>query len=339
MASADRSAANHLINRISEEPYKYDFFRLMRHLQSAYRDNPRFGNGTRLKHDSIRLRQEVSLKFASSTVTRLDKHENTDKVDIYTLCFGLWGANGPMPHELTQYVIDRIHHDKDTAIADFADIFHHRLLTLFFKAWADAQKAVDYDRPEDAHFPRFLNSFSGLGMPGFANRDSIPDRSKAFYSGHLSSSTQHGSGLQSILEDYFEIKTELETFVGHWMELPKDCCCRLGESESTGLMGQNIIVGEQVWDRQLKFRIVMGPMDQSDYQRMLPGKQAYAMIKDWVSLYTNQVLFWDLQLILKAEGAKPVSLGESGQLGWTTWLMTGSLEEDSKDLILNPEIF
>jgi predicted component of type VI protein secretion system len=63
------------------------------------------------------------------------------------------------------------------------------------------------------------------------------------------------------------------------------------------------------------------------------------MLKDWVSLYTDQVMLWDLQLILKAEAAEPIVLGESGNLGWGTWLMTESLKEDSEDLIVDPELF
>ena len=339
MASTDRTAADRLIESINENPYKFDFFQLLRKLQAAYPENPRIGESLRLSQDLLRLRQEVSLTFASSIIKRVEKDEETEILNVFNQFFGLWGANGPMPHEVTQYVLDQKRDHNDSALADFADAFHHRLLSFFFKAWAGSQKAVDYDRPQDANFPRFIGSFWGAGMESFCNRDSIPDRAKTFYSGHLSSTTQHESGLQAILEDFFGIKTQIKSFVGHWLTLPEDCCHYLDESESTGFLGQNTILGETVWDCQLKFRIVMGPMEKDEFERILPGGKSYQMLKDWVSLYTNQVMLWDLQLILKAEEVDPIELGESGHLGWSTWLMTEPLKEDSGDIILDPEIF
>lgn len=339
MASTDRATTDRLIESICENPYEYDFFQLMRKLQAAYPDKPRIGKSLRLNQDAVRLRQEVSLAFAPSTIERVEKDEETGTLNIFNRFFGLWGPNGPMHNELTQYVLDQARDYDDSTLADFADVFHHRLLSLFFKAWADANKATDYDRPEDAHFPRFINSFFGAGVESFRRRDAIPDRAKTFYSGHLSSATQHKSGLKAILEDFFGIKTQIQSFVGHWMTLPEDCCHRLGESKSTGLLGQNIIIGQKVWDRQLKFRVIMGPMSKEDYKRILPGSKGYQMLKDWVDLYTGQVMLWDLQLILKASEAKPTVLGKSGQLGWNAWMMTKPLKEDSKDLILDPEVF
>ena len=339
MAGKDRTAADHLIESIRGNPCEYDFFQLMRKLQAAHPDNPRIGESLRLCQDFVRLRQEVSLAFASSTIKRVKEDEETGALSIFSQFFGLWGANGPMPHEMTQYVLDQKRDHDDSALADFADVFHHRLLSFFFKAWADSQKAVDYDRPEDAQFPRFVNSFFGAGMESFRNCDSIPDLAKTFYSGHLSSTTQHKSGLQAILEDFFGIKTQVQSFVGHWMTLPEECCTYLGESGSTSLLGENIIIGDTVWDCQLKFRVVMGPMKKEDFERTLPGGKAYQMLKDWVNLYTSQVNLWDLQLILEAEEAEPVVLGGYGHLGWSTWLMTEPLKEDSGDIIVDPELF
>ena len=339
MADTDGQSTDSVAANMRKNPFEYDFFQLLRKLQAAHPDKPRIGESVRLQQDFVRLRQEVSLAFATSTIKRIEPDAQSSIVHVFNQFFGLWGPNGPMPHELTQYVLDQKRDHDDTAIADFADVFHHRLLSLFFKAWANSQKAVDYERPQQARFPRFFNSFFGAGMDGFCERDSIPDRAKTYYAGHLSSATPNQSGLRAILEDFFSIPARIEPFVGFWMELPADCRYRMGGSRSTGLLGQNLIVGERVWERQLKFRIVMGPMQRSDYERMLPGNRAFQMLKDWVRLYTRDVMFWDLQLILKAEEASQVQIGTSGCLGWNTWLMTNPLRQDSTDLILNPEIF
>ena len=45
-----------------------------------------------------------------------------------------------------------------------SNIFHHRMLSLFYRAWAVNQKAADLDRPDVHDFARYIGSFFGLGM-------------------------------------------------------------------------------------------------------------------------------------------------------------------------------
>ncbi len=81
----------------------------------------------------------------------------------------------------------------------------------------------------------------------------------------------------------------------------------------------------------------MGPMNLKDYERMLPGGKSFARLKAWVRNYVGDELGWEVQLILKAGEVPAVRLGETGRLGWTTWLQTRLFEKDSKDLILGED--
>ncbi len=60
--------------------------------------------------------------------------------------FGLFGPNGPLPIHLTEYAHERQLQAKDNTFVEFCNVFHHRLLSLFYRAWAVNQKSVDFDR-------------------------------------------------------------------------------------------------------------------------------------------------------------------------------------------------
>lgn len=335
MADTDGQTPDHLIQEIAEDPYRFDFFRAVRLLQSRFPDRPRIGESITLSQDPIRFGQNPSLAFAPSTIEELRPGANgVPRLFVHFL--GLFGPNSPLPIHFTEYARERVLHVGDNTIPGFFNIFHHRLISFFFRAWAANQKVVDLDRPGDHHFSAYLGSFLGLGLDSLRDRDAVPDAAKLFFSGRLSGSAKNAEGLEAILQDFFGIKTEIQTFVGRWMDLPADSLCQLGQSPETGSLGVTTIVGTRFWECQLNFRIRLGPMRLVDLERMLPCGQAFKRLRDWVLNYVGQEFFWDLQLSLKADEVPQVKLGESGRLGWTTWLKTKPFTRDAEDLVLVP---
>jgi type VI secretion system protein ImpH len=248
---------------------------------------------------------------------------------------GLLGPNGPLPLHLTEYARDRQRNHDDPTFARFLDVFHHRMLSLFFRGWAQAQPTVGFDRPEEDRFGVYLGSLAGVGMPSYRQRDAMPDLAKQHYTGHLSCQTRHADGLGSILGDFLKLPVKLEEFVGHWLILPRDCHWRLGESATTGTLGVSTTVGARVWDRQYKFRVRIGPLSLRDYERMLPGGLSLKRVVAIVRNYVGDQLEWDLHLILRQAEVPTIRLGAAGQLGWTTWIASQPLARDGDDLLLN----
>jgi type VI secretion system protein ImpH len=250
--------------------------------------------------------------------------------------FGLFGPNAPLPPHLTEYAHDRKLHHGDRTLQAFMDVFHHRLISFFYRAWATNQKTVDLDRQNGERFSLFVGSVFGLGGEAQRNRDSIPDWAKLHFAGRLATQVRSAEGLEFILREYFEVPAELQTFVGHWMDLPADSICKLGETRQTGTVGANAIVGLTVFDAQLKFRIRLGPMKYKDYERLLPGGTSFERIRQWVLNYCGEQYFWDVQLVLEAEEVPSSQLGKAGRLGWTTWLKSQPFTRDADDIILVP---
>lgn len=335
MANPDRPLSDPLVEEIAKNFFAFDFFRAVRLLECRHPELPRIGHSFSPSQDPIRFGQRPSLIFAPATLQ--EPAIDGDSVPkVFASFFGLFGPHGPLPLHLTEYAYERERHFDDRTIVAFFNLFHHRLFSFFYRAWAANQKAVDLDRADDQRFGIYLGSFFGVGMEALKARDAVPDSAKLFYSGRLACQTRNAEGLEAILGDFFDVPTEVEPFAGRWLDLPADCLCKLGRSPETGSLGVTSIVGSRFWDCQLSFRVRMGPLSLADYERMLPSGKSFERLRGWIRNYLGERFNWDVQLVLQAAQVPAICLGKSGQLGWTTWLKIGAFTRDPDDLILIP---
>ncbi|MCA9131664.1 MAG: type VI secretion system baseplate subunit TssG [Planctomycetales bacterium] len=340
MASEDGAAGAAVeewrLQELAQAPYKFDFYHAMRLLECVFRDAPRLGRSLRLADEPLRLSQEPSLKFAATAVANFQASDEPQQERLGVNFFGLCGPNGALPLHLTEYIRDRIRHFDDRTFAAFLDVFHHRLLTLFYRAWADAQPTVQFDRPEEDRYAVYLGALMGIGMPTLRDRDALPDVAKLYYAGRFACQTRHPEGLQAMLADFFQLPVSIDEFVGQWTELPDDCRFRTGLEPESATLGMACTLGSHVWDCQQKFRITVGPVDWDDFLRMLPGGDSLRRLMAMVRNYIGDELLWELNLVLKREETPSWELGQ-GQLGQSLWLDNAGVQEDPRDVTLQPE--
>ena len=337
MEDAARQTPDPLIARMAERPFDYDFFRAVRLLENHFADQPRVGRSEKLSQDFVRFAQNPSLAFAPSTIESIVAGAEGEPVRMFVRFLGLLGPNGPMPTHITEFVQERLMNARDATLARFLDVFNHRVISLFYRAWASAQKSVDFDRADEARFVDYIGSTFGIGMKSLRNRDEIPDRAKLYFSGRLACQTRNAEGLGAILQDFFGTPTEIREFVGTWIVIPEENRCRLGESPETGALGLTAVAGSRKFEGQMKFRIRMGPMKMKRLQSLVPGGKPFARLKAWVLNYIGYEYLWDLQCVIEASEVRTACLGQMGQLGWTCWTTSKPVTEDVDDPIFDPE--
>ena len=325
-----------LLAALAQAPWSYGFCHTLRRLDCLQPDRPRIGATARPADDPIRLGQQLSLRFAPSELAALEPSGKSRAPRLLVYFLGLLGPNGPLPLHLTEYARDRRRNAGDRTLARFLDSFHHRMLSLMYRAWAQAQPAVGFDRPEQDRFAAYLGHLSGTGTPAFGNRDAMPDLARRHYAGHLACHIRHPDGLRSMLTHLLGLPVRIREFVGHWLILPPDCRLRLGESPETGALGRTTTLGGRVWDHQTKFRVEIGPLSLADYESLLPKGEALARLKAVVRNYAGDQLDWDLNPVLAQAVVPPLKLGSGVRLGWTTWSASGALGRDGDDLKLDP---
>ncbi|WP_313334587.1 type VI secretion system baseplate subunit TssG [Comamonas sp.] len=313
-----------------------DLFALLRHVD-ARSAGARLGYALTPREDAVRLGQNPSTLFAPSTVYSIDTADHHADAAVKILSFGVFGPNGGLPLHLTEYVRERLHNHGDSSPADFVDMFHHRLISLFYRAWADAQPIVQLDSPGKDKFSRYAGALVGMGFDGSWDRDSVEDSAKLYASCHLVRQTRNAEGLEQLVAHYFGTPARLTAFVSNWIAIDSQEQTRLCSSGANSQLGINAIAGAKVEDVQSRFRLTLGPMPLPLYERFLPLHRNNLRLRDWVRNYLGVEMDWDVELQLMADHVPSSALGSATRLGWTTWLGQRNPSQPANDLRLNPE--
>ena len=341
MGAKMREPADYLsfFRALEEKPYQYDFFQALRRIECLFPRMPRIGQALRPADEPLRLAQEPSLTFAPATLSSFNTPAGSTTPRLEVRFFGLLGPNGPLPLHLTEFGRDRALHAGDLTLVRFLDMFHHRFLALFYRAWAQAQPTVSLDRPRDDRFSFYIGSLCGLGDASLRERDAVNDFAKLFHAGLLARQVRNCDGLVALLTGYFRLPVEVEQYVGHWMALPKSELTRFAKNGAglSNCVGSGVVLGRRVWDRQSKFRVCLGPLDLAQYESFLPGGSALAKLVAWVRQYLCFELVWDVRLVLRRDAVPKTRPGQYGRLGWTTWLGNNIRTTDASNLVLDAE--
>ncbi|MEB8434457.1 type VI secretion system baseplate subunit TssG [Cocleimonas sp. KMM 6892] len=321
-----------VIQEIKDNPHEFGFYEALRLIECYYKDRSRLGETLKSADDMIRLGQTPTAAFAPSTLSSATT-EKDDLLHLNVFFFGLFGPNGALPLHLTEYANERVRTARDESFIHFLDMFHHRLLCLFYRAWANKEPTVHFDRPKQDKFHNYTGSLLGIGTSGVQDRDQMPDSSKMHYAGHMSSQTHHAEGLSSVLQAFFKVPVRIKEYIGEWLEIPEQSRCYLGMSLDGGKLGEDAVLGDKSWQRQYKFRVLIGPMELDEYEGLLPGKDKIKQVSAILKNYVGMEMIWDVNLILKKEAIPKTELGSFGQLGWSTWLHNSPMQKDADDFL------
>lgn len=319
---------------LREDAQAFELFAALRLIERAWPQRPRLGRSGRPAEDPVRLRQALSLAFAPGQVAayRPGDGERPAHLDAYGP--GLFGPHGPLPLHLTEYAIERRQGARDDTLAAFADVFHHRMLALFYRAWADAQPTVQADRPDDDRFRFHVGALIGLGRG--AEEDPVVATGARHYAGRLLPPSRNAEGLRALLEQAFAVPVRVIGFVGEWMPLPADARSRLGR-RATATLGGTAVLGARVRGAQHRFRLRLGPLDGAGFRRFLPGGRALRELAALVRAYVGDEQAWDAQLLLRAGDVPPMHLGRAGRIGLDSWLGRRAWDlDDAGDVRVRP---
>jgi type VI secretion system protein ImpH len=333
---------------------QFDFYYVMRQVDAAVPGTAPLGRAVRPRDEPLRLTQHPSLIFAPTSLHQYKPGTaayGQGRLSVHL--FGLFGPNGALPQHLTEYVQERFLHNKDETIARFCDIFQHRMILLFYRAWADCQAVTSLDQPDRNPFGRYVSSLIGLGQASLQKRDAVPDHLKWHHAGHLARPTRNPEGLIRPLAALLRVPVAMKEYCLQWLTLTDEDRTRLisvalaGEKSrhrielgsASSRLGQGAIAGVKVPDVQHKFRLILGAMSLIEFERFLPGGIRFRQTLDWVRNYLGVELAWDARLLLKCDQVPATRLGVYGQLGWTSWLgmPPGKRCVDAGDVLLDME--
>lgn len=346
---------------LAAEPHRFSFEQAVRIL-TALADRRRAagevaGDGDR---ETVRFRSRADLSFPSAEVEAVELPRRPGEPARMEVGFlGLAGALGPLPRGVTELLYDRRFVD-DRALADFLDLFNHRLISLFYGAREKYRPALARTAPDEGRMARCLASFDGIGTPHLDGRMPVADRALLFYSGLLVGTRRTMVGLERLLGHYFAVDAEVVPFQGCWHPLGGDQVTRIGRRGRNHELGSGAVLGDRVWDQQAAVELRLGPLSLRRLLAFLPTGSSFTALRGLVRFYLGDEVECRLRLTLRAAEVPPLRLGGAGdsrlgwsarlpaagedasadapeprlgraggaRLGWTSWLCTGPATAD-----------
>lgn len=359
-----RARLQSAIDRLSEEPHRFEFHQAVRLLEQWFKALP--------AHEQPRLqfRNHLSLSFPASEIAQIhwkecapeerSQHEELpsaseacsgadtaappssptwERIELTPAFMGFLGTSGTLPLVYTEQFLIREQAQRSDAARAFLDIFQHRAVSLFHEAWRKHRLPLQFERSPDAEFKPLALSFAGLGLPGLsrrlqAKRGGMADDAVAFYAGAFQQRVLGARQLQQIISDYFGVPVKLTQFVGRWLNLEADHCTALGMANAT--LGRDALAGDRVWQRDLRVRLSLGPMTRKQQSRFLPGQPGALALRELLTLATGISLEYEVRLSLLASEVQPSQLAANDdesapRLGWNTFLLSDQSPVDREE--------
>jgi type VI secretion system protein ImpH len=324
------------VNRaLFEEPYRFEFFQAVRLFQRIFPAKKAVGQEAMPNQETVRFRSRIALDFPPSEIHEIREPGDDDgNVEMLVNFMGMVGVSGSLPTHYTELVLDRIRH-RDTAMWAFLDIFTHRAVSMFYRAWAKYRFPIGYERGND-DFTSYLFDIAGLGTKGLRGRLEVDDESLLPYAGLIAQKPHSANAVENVVSDYFQVPARVEQFFGQWLTLNKQDTTKLGMRNSR--LGTSAIAGARIWDQQSKFRIRLGPLTFKQFQAFLPNGSAYKKLRSIVEFMVGNEFDFDLRMKLKAKEVPGTIMTTRAvnkpMLGWTSYLKTKPFTTDDDKVVL-----
>jgi type VI secretion system protein ImpH len=343
------------------EPFRFDFFQAVRLLERLARERAREdprrpcappGQDGAPDRELVRFRALPSQSFPAAAVSQIRQPEERGRdaqspprpPEMVVTFLGLTGPLGVLPRHYTTLLLQRLRH-KDYALRDFLDLFNHRTVSLFFRAWEKYRLPFAYERSQldEAGEPdcctQSLFGLVGLGTGGLRDRLAIEDETFLYYAGHFAHHPRCAVALEGLLEEYFAMPVRVEQARGQWLTLGEDDCSLLPDEDCpqgrNNQMGGSLVVGERVWDAQGGFRLRVGPLRYAQFRRFMPGGDGLKAIYELTRAYVGPEFDFDVLVLLEPgevpEFALSCSEPETSHLGWNLWVRYGDFDHAVDD--------
>ena len=344
--SGQRLSSAALIERaLRDDPTGFSFFQAVRLLARLFPDRAAVGGWADPANEVARFSASTSLGFPPSEIQSLTMpnggaasgDEGPTRLTVNFL--GLTGPQGVLPHYYTEHAATRAR-ARDTAFRDFLDLFNHRILSLFYRAWKSHRSPVLQEEGAPDRLHEHLLDVAGLGSDGMRGRLPVPDAALAFYAGLFSLRARPADGLARLVGDYFGVPAEVEQFIGEWRRVDETGQCTMGAEDDAGRLGFGVL-GDAAWDAQARVRLRLGPLTRAQYDAFLPGGDAHEALRSLARFYTGDEVGVDAQLVLARDEVPRCVLGPPSRdrsppprLGRGTWLAAKPLARDPDETAL-----
>ncbi len=317
MAARDMDGA--LLDRLLAEPQGFDLFQAISLLEreGVADGHAPLGESAAGSTEAVRLSSHVSLGFEASDVRRVARGAASGEAfTLSTPVLSLLGQAGPLPTAFTELVIER-NAAKDFATADFLDILHHRLLSLFYLGRKRRRPGLGWSSPQASTVARATDQLCGMNLA--ARPKHAPWLRHA---GLLGGAPRSMVSLCALLSDRYAMAFRGEQFIGGWQRLEEDELTALGKPRRAPALGRSAFLGRRVWDQAAAIRLHADEQPMARVMQLLPDGELHDDFKASVRGFIPSALRVEVWLTPTADSlaAGRLSSADAPRLGWNAWM-------------------
>ena len=344
---------------LREAPFCFDFIQAVRLLHGLASHRGPVGRDVAPAEEVVRFAVHRDLGFPASQIHDLSLSSSDDETPpMMTVAFiGLTGPSGVLPTHYSELVMEQAGPDGTAGpLAAFLDMFHHRLISLFYRAWERNHLHLSPDPRVRARFHAYLLAIIGEFLRPAQDPSSEETLSLLRHVELWVQKRRSAEGLRYLLLDRLNdpeepvgsptdrIGVEIVPFVRRRVDEELDRRLRLTSSASGGAIGHGAVLGSRVCDWQGQFRLRIGPLAASQFSLLQPparsqeSRPAPSEFQDLVELtrrYVGPEFDFDIILVLRAEEVPACRFDrdrEPPRLG-RSWLITRTPDQDLECII------
>lgn len=336
--------------RLYAAGHRFEFFQAVRLLRRLFPGRRAVGGDAVPAQEVVRFRAHATLDFPAAEVQQIQPPPTPGGQPQMIVNFmGLIGALGVLPRHYTHLALQEVRR-RNTTLRDFLDIFNHRVVSLFYRAWEKHQLPAQYEgmvvrraegvADEETYDRTTLHLFELIGLSSALLRRHVELRSPAllFFVGLIAQQPRSAAALRGVLQEYFAVPVHVRQFRGQWLALALEDRTSIGRRGVNAVLGDSAIIGDRVWDQQARFRLRLGPLPYGQFCGFLPSGSAFRSLVLLTRLLVGQEHDFDVQLVLLAADVPDCRIGVGGEraprLGWSAFLKVAPFEHDSEAVIL-----
>jgi type VI secretion system protein ImpH len=315
------------------------FIPLVALLERLLGGDVRIGADGPLAQEKLRFRHDHMLTFSTADVSALRfevdsggaapwegpgsaQAKDSIKAHITSTFLGLSGAVSPLP----TYMAEEVAHDDDETpvLRNFLDIFHHRFISLIYRAATRFDFALEYLSGGRDAWSRRVQSLTGVDAFAPERRTRLSPELVLRIAPVLATRRRSAAALEAAVGEVLrlgEARTRVHQFLATWAPLAEADRVRLGVENSN--LGRSLLLGRRVRSRAGKFRISVGPVPSAVRTRLQAGGDLFERVRGVVELAAPAGLEWDLEITSDERPAMKLSSTSGAKLGQESWLLGG----------------
>ena len=313
-----------LVALLEKEGNRFGFFQAVQLLHRLVPGATPVGELGPPSAEPVRFQHDPDLIFQPGDIqsVTIQQKNGTIRAQMTTTFLGLTGTASPLATVFAEEVL-RAEAASENSLRGFYDLFHHRLVSLFYRTWKKYRFEAGFRPDASDPFTRRMLSFVGVDLAGAVPSRGLLPLEVLSLAPIVSTTTRAARTLQIVLERVLPgTAIAIEPFVLRRVLIRDDDRTLIGKQNN--VLGVNFVIGKTVADRSGRFRVLVGPVDYPMFESLMPGGRQHSRLRDVIRQFSPAHLEPELELILGTDAAPRFQLASErgGRLGVSTHLPT-----------------